>query len=534
MLWCAGVNRERRATLTISAVFRCLHVGFATVALAASCTSPIEPGITAECSGGQLAGNFVSSPRNRKTALFVIDDSTALSARSSEVGDALRATVRRWVNPPCDDEQSNRDPFVRCRRSFRRGDSSSQPQRNEVDFAFVMATRPDGTRACDDAFDTHGGRLISTASVPDGLFEWRPSEFTDLSEAEAQLDALLAQVDEVATRVSELMAQSRCSSSQPLETLAQLLVVESNDERLQAQRTRLTHQHLALIVLSGADDDSRDSSLGLLPLQRYLNAFSSDRVCPNTTTFDPAMCDAPHPNPLHRSTGPIPVTMDLVGPAGVTESCGSTDPAGSHELDRGVPGTRLEAASSGLLQSRSAPWCFSSIEAPEDPSFMAPLFDSCSHEHPAASCHPRVTLDSDVESSEYGRASCRVFERREASGACVCPSPARQEVGSDVLAAPSVVRFMGQFGTDAGCLCEIIQLTGTALHECQTRHFSSVVHEPQGWCFIDPAVGVGSDELVETCPVAMKSKVRWLGHDVPAPGSWVLSVCSDHHCADGE
>ncbi|HEY6724059.1 MAG TPA: hypothetical protein VI197_08500, partial [Polyangiaceae bacterium] len=58
------------------------------------------------------------------------------------------------------------------------------------------------------------------------------------------------------------------------------------------------------------------------------------------------------------------------------------------------------------------------------------------------------------------------------------------------------------------CACEIEPLTGDALSECTTEV------EPgfgDGWCYISPSQGIGSEELVEHCPVGQQRTVRVIG-----------------------
>jgi hypothetical protein len=77
-------------------------------------------------------------------------------------------------------------------------------------------------------------------------------------------------------------------------------------------------------------------------------------------------------------------------------------------------------------------------------------------------------------------------------------------------------------------LCEIEELAGSELAACQ-----SLLVDPEtahGFCYIDPEQGHGIPQLVAHCPATQQQLIRFMGDDVPAPGSVTFLSCpSDPH-----
>jgi hypothetical protein len=146
-----------------------------------------------------------------------------------------------------------------------------------------------------------------------------------------------------------------------------------------------------------------------------------------------------------------------------------------------------------------------------------------------ARCLPRP-----FETDTAGRISCSVVETRPpSSGAsCSCTAPGRTEISGNVRGFVEDELIAGGYcGGTTGvscsdyCLCEIQQLSGFDLNDCQ-----STAADPgnvYGFCYIDPDNGEGDPALVAGCPATERRLVRFLGPDVPAPNAATFVVCTD-------
>jgi len=114
--------------------------------------------------------------------------------------------------------------------------------------------------------------------------------------------------------------------------------------------------------------------------------------------------------------------------------------------------------------------------------------------------------------------NCNVPGRREAQG----------EAKAEVLA---LLESQGSCGGTTGvpcesyCMCELAQFTQQALQRCQTDPMVSGGDVLSGWCYVDPAEGFGSTEVVASCPVGHERNVRVLGAAAPSEDETLYSVC---------
>lgn len=147
-------------------------------------------------------------------------------------------------------------------------------------------------------------------------------------------------------------------------------------------------------------------------------------------------------------------------------------------------------------------------------------------------CLPRALVPGQPGSEDAGRVSCRVFELWFAAGACACNQHrGRQAVTADLeAAAESAAARQDLCDTEASpncesaCVCEIRQTEGADLATCQSDvEVSEAVY---GFCYVDPAAGFGTPELVEDCPVNDRRRLRFLGADTPAADADVFIGCT--------
>lgn len=121
-----------------------------------------------------------------------------------------------------------------------------------------------------------------------------------------------------------------------------------------------------------------------------------------------------------------------------------------------------------------------------------------------ASCVDELSADVDTT------LSCRVLE--VGAQGCDCDQPGRRALPEAVQAEVDVelAALCAQRGDDCAdyCACEIVPLTGDAKTACMTEVEPST---GDGWCYISPGQGIGSEELVEHCPEDRQRTVRVIG-----------------------
>ena len=53
-----------------------------------------------------------------------------------------------------------------------------------------------------------------------------------------------------------------------------------------------------------------------------------------------------------------------------------------------------------------------------------------------------------------------------------------------------------------------------------------------GWCYVDPSKGLGSDELVAKCPETARRKLRFVGLGTPETNTVTLYACAGEAFVD--
>ncbi|HWP04456.1 MAG TPA: hypothetical protein VNN72_01880 [Polyangiaceae bacterium] len=162
---------------------------------------------------------------------------------------------------------------------------------------------------------------------------------------------------------------------------------------------------------------------------------------------------------------------------------------------------------------------------------MAEIFKS----RLAQQCLPRpLPVETDPKADGYGQVPCSVVEAVPSSGAsCSCdPTQGRLPLAADDDKLRDAVRTQlraegtcgGTDGTSCNdyCMCRIESLEGSELTACQNGHENG---ETFGYCYVDPAQGIGSPELVKACPATDKRSLRFVGEGLPAIGSVTFMAC---------
>lgn len=133
-----------------------------------------------------------------------------------------------------------------------------------------------------------------------------------------------------------------------------------------------------------------------------------------------------------------------------------------------------------------------------------------------------------------GQVSCLVLEARSVpEGRCACADqPARRDVSERHRAAARVV-LEDELAKRSGwnCVCEVEQvLDPVELSACQdTPPPGPVVTEDgavDGWCYVDPGLGVGNEELVARCPQPERRLIRFVGAAQVQEGATQFITCA--------
>jgi hypothetical protein len=139
---------------------------------------------------------------------------------------------------------------------------------------------------------------------------------------------------------------------------------------------------------------------------------------------------------------------------------------------------------------------------------------------------------TDANGMEYKEAACIIVEATPKAGeAHDCSDQARGPVVQEVQA---VVRQQledtFQCDSPAECatfqLCEITQLTRSVDEAGYESCLNSEISAGNGWCYVDPAKGLGSQELVSKCPSTAQRKLRFIGAGTPEGGTVTFVACA--------
>jgi hypothetical protein len=148
-----------------------------------------------------------------------------------------------------------------------------------------------------------------------------------------------------------------------------------------------------------------------------------------------------------------------------------------------------------------------------------------------ARCLPRP-----LEPNDDGSVPCQVIEASAGDGSissCNCAAPRTKVTDRVADSVRTKLREYQACGTSGGvpcssfCFCALPQLSGGALQACQNAQ--QPPDEP-GFCYINAQLdeaNVGAPELVADCSADSKRLIRFVGDEVPAPGSAAFLVCSN-------
>lgn len=128
-------------------------------------------------------------------------------------------------------------------------------------------------------------------------------------------------------------------------------------------------------------------------------------------------------------------------------------------------------------------------------------------------CLPRE-LPLTTDESGATRASCRIFEAF-ANDDQACERPGRKQISSTEAAAvldAMEVSHVCESDCDEYTICEFEQLTASSNPNDGEACLNGEEPTGDGWCYIDPAAGLGSEDLVSHCPAEHHRRVRFTGN----------------------
>ena len=195
---------------------------------------------------------------------------------------------------------------------------------------------------------------------------------------------------------------------------------------------------------------------------------------------------------------------------------------------KAYPGTRhLEVAKGLGEQAIVASICPANLQDPSAPDYgYRPAVGSIIERLKKSlrtRCLPRP-LEPNVCVPEsdptYGQVPCVILEvrRLEEGDVCHCDLPGRAEPNDQ--AVTDDVRNAGD------CVCEITQLTGGDLTDCASEVDAAKL-DAAGWCYVDPAQGLGNPEIVAKCPATEQRLIRFINEGNPQKDATVFITCQE-------
>ena len=137
--------------------------------------------------------------------------------------------------------------------------------------------------------------------------------------------------------------------------------------------------------------------------------------------------------------------------------------------------------------------------------------------------------------ADQGQVPCRVVEATV--GSCDCNAAIGRQAPNLAFADAVRSRLRGDGTCDSPsgpacselCIREIVQLKGDQLATCQNDAGAT---GPAGFCYVDPAAGLGDPSLVADCPATSRRRFRLLG-DSASGQSWRFVACLGTPLVDG-
>jgi hypothetical protein len=181
------------------------------------------------------------------------------------------------------------------------------------------------------------------------------------------------------------------------------------------------------------------------------------------------------------------------------------------------------------------------------PKFTAPAVGLTEQTDGAYGYNPAIAAIGDIVKARIGRpclprplpveangeVPCAVVEAVPPTGsACGCEGAGREPIhADDAKLRAAVVDNIRSTGRCDGagevacsdyCLCKVKPLSGRELTACQNGTEDARTF---GYCYIDPAQGIGDPALVAECGSTTQRSLRLVGDGLPASGSLTFMAC---------
>jgi hypothetical protein len=125
-----------------------------------------------------------------------------------------------------------------------------------------------------------------------------------------------------------------------------------------------------------------------------------------------------------------------------------------------------------------------------------------------------------------GAVACRIIEADPGATSC---RAAQGRLDVDAALVGPVRNHLDQSALCEGAGCESFQLCELEPFAAGSAELDACLETEQpvgnGWCYIDPAQGLGSMTLVERCPAAQRRRIRFAGSAAPNSGAVTLLLC---------
>jgi hypothetical protein len=141
----------------------------------------------------------------------------------------------------------------------------------------------------------------------------------------------------------------------------------------------------------------------------------------------------------------------------------------------------------------------------------------------AQSLAPTDCLAEALPVDDDGRVACTLLEVRENVDCSDYPNrdDATSEDASAVRADLEALGVCRGSACDDLGVCELQQLSGRALERCQNDPEES----DDGYCYVDPGQGVGSESLVDACPSGQSRRLRRVASASSGPAEFLMLRC---------
>ncbi|HEY4107170.1 MAG TPA: hypothetical protein VGM44_24895, partial [Polyangiaceae bacterium] len=144
--------------------------------------------------------------------------------------------------------------------------------------------------------------------------------------------------------------------------------------------------------------------------------------------------------------------------------------------------------------------------------------------------NPALCLPTMLPVASDSSAACIVFAAANTGGTCACSGAGRSPVDATVVSRVTFqLELEGACGFESGvdcasfCVCEVAPAEGPNRDDCVNSVTPAA--STTGWCYVAPADGIGSIDVVADCPDGQQERLRLLGDAQPVAGESLFLAC---------